>query len=100
MMCDDSLPAPGLGAASDLAEAESAALGAHMKALRDRLHKALAAGLGGTDGSGVRVHGPAEDHLRLPNTLSIGMKGVRGPLSRPQCPFDSLYGHPLPVALT
>lgn len=48
-----------------------------MKAMRDRLQSRLAAALGGADGSGVRVHGPADDGLRLPNTLSIGVRGVR-----------------------
>lgn len=65
-----------LGAACSLAEAEADALHAHMTRLRDTLQTRLVSLLGGEDGADVRVHGPSEPHRRLPNTLSIGLRGV------------------------
>ncbi len=66
----------GLGAAAALAAAEAAPLAAHMAALRDALQRELVASLGGADGSAVRVHAGASAHGRLPNTLSIGVRGL------------------------
>ena len=45
-----------------------------MAATRDRLLAALSAGL---PAGCLRVNGPADASLRLPNTLSVGVKGVR-----------------------
>ena len=66
----------GMGAAAQLAEAEAGATAAHMAALRGRLQAGLEDELGGPDGLGVRVHGPADAARRLPNTLSIGLRGI------------------------
>ena len=66
----------GLGAACELVEAESTVLPRHLAAMRDELARRIEVGLGGIDGSGVRVNGPADDSKRLPNTLSVGVKGV------------------------
>lgn len=66
----------GLGAACELVEREKDILPSHMSAMRDELSRRLASGLGGDDGSGVRVNGPRDDAKRLPNTLSVGIKGV------------------------
>eukprot|EP00966_Prymnesium_polylepis_P248091 5736966-Prymnesium_polylepis.1 len=45
-----------------------------MAATRERLLTLLRSGLGP---DAVRVNGPAEAGHRLPNTLSIGLRGVR-----------------------
>jgi cysteine desulfurase len=66
----------GLGAACALATKEEDALPSYMATLRDAMQRALVAELGGEDGAGVRVNGPANDADRLPNTLSVGVKGV------------------------
>ena len=67
----------GLGAAADLARAELPQLMAHTAALRDRLQAALLACKPLADaGIQVKVHGPADDARRLPNTLSIALRGV------------------------
>ena len=48
-------------------------LSKHLAAMRERLLDViLAADLG----EGVKVHGPRDSSLRLPNTLSIGIAGV------------------------
>jgi cysteine desulfurase len=63
----------GLGKAAELVTRELPATAAHMVALRDSLQQQLLAGLP----PGVaRVNGPADDAMRLPNTLSIGIKGI------------------------
>ncbi len=64
----------GLGAACALAAAEAEALRRHCAALRDELQAALLGALGGADGAGARVH--AAGAPRLPNTLSLGVRGV------------------------
>ena len=46
----------------------------HMAACRAYLLDQLQETLGGT--SSIKVHGPAEPHHRLPNTLSVGLRGV------------------------
>ncbi|KAL9187911.1 hypothetical protein ACHAXT_006289 [Thalassiosira profunda] len=48
--------------------------GDHMMAMRERLLQNIVRGLGE---SMVRVNGPSESFNRLPNTLSVGLKGVR-----------------------
>mmetsp|Transcript_28085 Transcript_28085/g.36465 ORF Transcript_28085/g.36465 Transcript_28085/m.36465 type:complete len:496 (+) Transcript_28085:3-1490(+) len=63
----------GLGQASCIAEAELGETMDHMKKLRNQLQQYLINEL--PPGS-VRVHGPKSDNLRLPNTLSIGFKGI------------------------
>lgn len=45
----------------------------HMEELRKRLHRNLVAGLGADV---VRENGPCLDIDRLPNTLSVGLKGI------------------------
>jgi cysteine desulfurase len=67
----------GLGAAAALAREELPAAQAHCAALRDALQEALQRELGGADGSGVRVHAAAAPCGRLPNTLSIAVRGLR-----------------------
>ena len=66
----------GLGAACELVEREKDVLPSHMSAMRDELLRRLELGLGDDDGSGVRVNGPIDGAKRLPNTLSVGIKGV------------------------
>lgn len=48
-------------------------LSKHLAAMRERLLELL---LAADLGEGVRVHGPRDPSLRLPNTLSIGIPGV------------------------
>ncbi|KAK9827737.1 hypothetical protein WJX81_007982 [Elliptochloris bilobata] len=67
------LLAAGLGAAAALARAELAAAGAHMAACRDRLQRGLLAAF---PPGATRVNGPSDDAHRLPNTLSIGIRGL------------------------
>lgn len=64
-----------LGRAAEIAHAELGALQAHMRATRDRLAALLWAGLGG-DGV-LRRNGPAKEEHQLPNTLSVGIRGVK-----------------------
>ena len=66
----------GLGAACALVERESAVLPTHLAAMRDELQATLRRELGGEDGHGVRVNGPDDDAARLPNTLSVGVRGI------------------------
>ena len=76
-----------LGAAAAVVEAELPQISAHMLALRAHLYSLLARGLGEQN---VRVNGPARRALdiegagaaaglsdSLPNTLSIGLRGVK-----------------------
>jgi cysteine desulfurase len=67
----------GLGAAAQLARAELPASGAHCAALRDALQATLQRELGGADGSNVRVHAATAPCGRLPNTLSVAVRGLR-----------------------
>jgi len=60
-----------LGAAAALASDSLAATSAHLHALRDRLHTALATAV-----AGIQLNGHPE--LRLPNTLHISFPGVSG----------------------
>ncbi|MBN2430935.1 MAG: selenide, water dikinase SelD [Acidobacteria bacterium] len=60
----------GLGAACALAAREPERLVAHLRAMRDRLHRQLEDRLG----KGVRLNGHPD--FRLPNTLSLGFAGV------------------------
>ena len=66
----------GLGKACEIVERERDECPKHLKAMRDDLQKRLVEALGGADGSGVRINGPADDAKRLPNTLNIGIKGL------------------------
>lgn len=68
------LAVAGLGAAAHVAASEVAAYGRHTEALRSALLARLAALCPG----GVVVHGPAEAHLRLPNTLSLAFPSPAG----------------------
>lgn len=66
--------AVGLGAAAALVCTELGATSAHMARLRDRLLGRLLAGL---PPGAAAVHGPSDPGARLPNTLSIGIRGLR-----------------------
>ena len=48
----------------------------YMAKLRDTLQAKVLLKLGGEDGMGVRVNGPVDDAKRLPNTLSVGVRGL------------------------
>ena len=67
----------GLGAAAALARAELPAAAAHAAVLRNALQATLQRELGGADGSTVRVHAAEAPEGRLPNTLSIAVRGLR-----------------------
>lgn len=63
----------GLGAAAELAFSERTEQQEHMRAMRDRLAAGLLAVL---PRELVRINGPADPKLQLPNTLSISVKGL------------------------
>ena len=63
-----------LGKAAEIATAELPRTAAHMAAMRTLLLELLTDGLGPEI---VRVNGPADAAHRLPNTLSVGLVGVR-----------------------
>jgi cysteine desulfurase len=63
----------GLGRAAEIAARELQATARHMARMRDSLQQQLVEGL---PPGAVRVNGPADDADRLPNTLSIGIRGV------------------------
>jgi cysteine desulfurase len=69
-----------MGAASELAaaEMEGGALPDHLWDTREALRGELLAGLAaaGVGAGDVRFNGPADDALRLPNTLSVGVRGL------------------------
>ena len=74
-----------LGAACALIDAERDRLPQHMEACTDELRRVLRRDLGeyGEEGgldevepSGVRFNGPTDAAKRLPNTVSVGIKGV------------------------
>jgi cysteine desulfurase len=74
-----------LGAACALIDAERDCLPKYMEACTDELRRVLLSELGayGEEGdasgagvSGVRFNGPADASRRLPNTVSVGIKGV------------------------
>jgi len=67
----------GLGAAAKLVTAEQQLLTAHLRATRDVLQRRLVEAFGAGN---VRVNGPSEPAQRLPNTLSISIRGVSGSL--------------------
>lgn len=64
----------GLGKAAELVSRELPATSAHMRTLRDSLQSQLLAGL---PPGAARINGPAKDGQRLPNTLSIGIRGIQ-----------------------
>eukprot|EP00882_Tetradesmus_deserticola_P005335 GHRQ01005615.1.p1 GENE.GHRQ01005615.1~~GHRQ01005615.1.p1 ORF type:complete len:482 (+),score=150.15 GHRQ01005615.1:1005-2450(+) len=65
-----------LGAAAELARSEAAEAAAHMRRMRDRLASGLLAAL---PAHLVRVNGPDDASLQLPNTLSISVRGLSAP---------------------
>mmetsp|Transcript_16428 Transcript_16428/g.22702 ORF Transcript_16428/g.22702 Transcript_16428/m.22702 type:complete len:471 (+) Transcript_16428:49-1461(+) len=69
----------GLGKAAELAETELSEVSANMQRTRDLLQKELLAGCASL-GVDTLVHGPAPHALRLPNTLSLGLKKVNASL--------------------
>ncbi|KAL7571874.1 hypothetical protein ACA910_002946 [Epithemia clementina (nom. ined.)] len=72
----------GFGAAAERAALELPAHARHMEHLRQRLLNNLQQGLAETEASStqqyplLRVHGPTAPDQRLPNTLSIGIRGI------------------------
>ena len=69
-----------LGAACALVDAERDRLPQYMEACTDELRRVLRRELGAygeeDEDDGVRFNGPAEAARRLPNTVSVGIKGV------------------------
>jgi cysteine desulfurase len=63
----------GLGEAAAVAARELRTNARHMESLRSRLLDKLTQGLGEEN---VRANGPLDPAFRLPNTLSVGLKGV------------------------
>jgi cysteine desulfurase len=67
----------GLGAACALIDAEKDRLPKYMEACTDALRRVLELELGGYDGgTGIRFNGPVSKANRLPNTVSVGVKGT------------------------
>ncbi|CAM9194051.1 unnamed protein product [Scytosiphon promiscuus] len=64
----------GMGKAAEIVDAELDQLSKHLAAMRERLLELLLAA--GLASQGVKVHGPSDPCMRLPNTLSIGFPGV------------------------
>lgn len=64
----------GFGKAAELVSRELPATSAHMRTLRDSMQSQLLAGL---PAGAACINGPSDDALRLPNTLSIGIKGIQ-----------------------
>jgi cysteine desulfurase len=62
-----------LGEAARIARVEAEPLRRHMRTTRDLLAELLTAGMPEGD---TRINGPADASERLPNTLSIGLRGV------------------------
>lgn len=56
-----------------IVDVELEQLAKHLAAMRERLLDVL---LAADLGEGIKVHGPQDPSLRLPNTLSIGIPGV------------------------
>ncbi|KAJ9526065.1 hypothetical protein QJQ45_009516 [Haematococcus lacustris] len=63
----------GLGKAAEIARLEGAATARHMQTMRDYMQQRLVAAF--AEGR-VRVNGPSDPDLRLPNTLSISIAGL------------------------
>ena len=63
----------GLGKAAEIAALEMSQNRRHMQTLRDLLQQKLTSG---APQGAVRVNGPLEPHLRLPNTLNISFRWV------------------------
>lgn len=64
----------GMGKAADIVREEWQTNAAHMEAMRQRLLDNLTQQLGEDV---VRPNGPSDSSKRLPNTLSVGLKGVQ-----------------------
>lgn len=73
------LLAAALGAAAAVAQREQQLLTRHMRTMRDRLLERLQRGLAdaGFQSDLIKVNGPNDAGLRLPNTLSISVKGLK-----------------------
>ncbi|KXZ56275.1 hypothetical protein GPECTOR_1g240 [Gonium pectorale] len=71
----------GLGAAAELAEAEGPALRSHMAAMAQRLLAAVLRGVRPEDRDKLRLNGPSDASRRLPNTLSLSIRGLNSPLA-------------------
>lgn len=66
----------GMGAAAEIAHQHAGQVHQHMQQMRDRLRDGL---LKVFPSSLVRMNGPADPSLKLPNTLSISIKGLAAP---------------------
>jgi cysteine desulfurase len=66
----------GIGAAAEIAHKQSGQVHQHMQQMKARLRDGL---LKAFPGRLVRVNGPADPALQLPNTLSISIKGLSAP---------------------
>jgi cysteine desulfurase len=62
-----------IGRAAKVVTDEAEEIAAHMAAMRERLLARLIAGLGKDR---IRTNGPSDPAKRLPNTLSVGIKGA------------------------
>jgi cysteine desulfurase len=62
-----------IGKAADVVKNEADGIAAHMGAMRERLLQRLIDGMGSDS---IRTNGPADPAKRLPNTLSVGIKGA------------------------
>jgi cysteine desulfurase len=63
-----------MGQAADIVQSEWETNAVHMEEMRERLLKNLTNELGD---DAVRSNGPIDSTLRLPNTLSVGLRGVQ-----------------------
>lgn len=66
----------GIGAAAEIAHKQAVQVHQHMQQMKDRLQEGL---LKAFPSKLVRVNGPADPALQLPNTLSISIKGLSAP---------------------
>ncbi|EFJ43793.1 hypothetical protein VOLCADRAFT_95927 [Volvox carteri f. nagariensis] len=66
----------GLGAAAELARREGPRLRRHLGDMAERLMEALRAGLRPEDQDKLRLNGPRQPASRLPNTLSLSIRGL------------------------
>lgn len=62
--------------ATQVVDLELERLSKHLASMRARLLACLTANGSGVLGDGVKIHGPLDPALRLPNTLSIGVPGL------------------------
>lgn len=71
----------GLGAAAALVSAEAHRLRAHMGATAQRLLAGVRAAVRPEEQDKLRVNGPADPSRRLPNTLSLSIRGLNSSLA-------------------